>query len=93
MEQDTCNATSVVATKVYLPIPKYIGADALKGITVKSLYGMNIPVMSKNVLTCNFNTIERNVLLYVRVGGVFFSIFLIPHCEKVPRGEKETEHF
>ena len=69
VEQDTCNATSVIATKVYLPIPKYIGADALKGIPAKKLYGKNIPVMSRNVLTCNYDTIERNVLLYARIGG------------------------
>ena len=69
VEQDTCNATSVIATKVYLPIPKFIGADALKGIPAKSLYGKDIPVMSRNVLTCNYDTIERNVLFYVRIGS------------------------
>lgn len=69
VEQDTCNATNVVVTKIYLPVPKFIGADALKNIPAKSLYGKKIPMMSRNVLSCNFDTIEKNVLLYARIGG------------------------
>lgn len=83
VEQDTCKATSVIATKVYLPIPKYIGAGALKGIPAKKIYGKNIPVMSKNVLACNFNTIERNVLFYARIGS---------KCNKYDLQEKKQQN-
>jgi len=69
VEEDTCHATSKIAAEVYMPIPKYIDAVALKGIPARSLYGKTIPVVSKNSLNCNFDTVERNVRFSVRVVG------------------------
>ena len=69
VEQDTCHAKAIVANEVYLPVPKYISAKALKGIPAKKLYGTTVPVISKNTLTCNFKTIERDVVFYARIGG------------------------
>ena len=69
VEEDTCHATSKIAAKVYIPIPKYIDASALKGIPARSLYGKTIPVTSKNTLNCNFDAVERNAHFTVRVVG------------------------
>lgn len=69
VEEDTCHGTSVIAKKVYMPVPKYVSAKSLKGIPAKNLYGKNIPVMLKNVLNCNFDTIERNVRTTARIVG------------------------
>lgn len=69
VEEDTCHATSKIAVKVYMPIPQHIDAQALKGIPAKSLYGKTFFVTSKNSLTCNFDTVERNVRFSVRVVG------------------------
>ena len=69
VEEDTCHATSKIAVKVYMPIPQHIDAQALKGIPAKSLYGKTFFVTSKNSLTCNFDTVERNVRFSVRIVG------------------------
>lgn len=69
VEQDTCHLTNIIATEVYMPIPKFISADVLKGIPAKSLYGKRIPISSKNILNCNFDTVERNAQFYARIGG------------------------
>lgn len=69
IEQDTCHAKTVVANEIHLPVPKYISAKALKGIPAKKLYGTSVPVISKNTLTCNFKTFEKDVVFYARIGG------------------------
>lgn len=69
VEQDTCQGTGIVKKEVYLPIPKYVSAASLKRIPKKSLYGKNIPVISKNVLTCNFDVVEKNVRFSARIVG------------------------
>lgn len=84
VEQDTCHAKALVANEIYLPVPKYISAKALKGIPAKKLYGTTVPVISKNTLTCNFKTIERDVVFYARIGG---------KCSKDGLWEKKKMNF
>ncbi|MBR4785626.1 MAG: hypothetical protein IK012_10315 [Fibrobacter sp.] len=69
VEEDTCHGTSIIAKEAYMPVFKHIDAKTLKGIPARSLYGKTVSVTSKNILTCNFDTIEKNVHYVVRVVG------------------------
>lgn len=69
LEQDTCHVTSKVSKKIYIPIPRYIPSTSLKGISAKNLYGKIIPLVSKNALKCNFETIKRDIRFSARIVG------------------------
>jgi len=90
-EADTCHGMTLVDTKVFAPVPEFIGSEFLKGVPLKKFYGKVVPVVSKNRLTCNCDVIERNSTYRSRIVGACGKNDLRPKVDQNLRIFEQTK--